>query len=63
MENELKEKGKLIIYGINFETNSSTIKEESNATLDELVEYVHLFRQLRVDFGKVGSKGNNGKLI
>jgi outer membrane protein OmpA-like peptidoglycan-associated protein len=36
MKTEIEAKGKLIIYGINFETNSATIKEESYSTLNEI---------------------------
>lgn len=33
---ELKEKGRAIIYGINFDTNSDVIKPESKSTLDQI---------------------------
>lgn len=36
LKDEIESKGKLTVYGINFETNSATIKTESYPTLDEI---------------------------
>lgn len=36
LKDEIESKGKLTVYGINFETNSATIKPESYTTLDEI---------------------------
>jgi len=36
LKDEIESKGKLTVYGINFETNSATIKAESYPTLDEI---------------------------
>lgn len=49
MKSEIEKKGKLIIYGINFETNSSRIKEESYSTLDEIYGLLHAHQQMKLN--------------
>ena len=42
MQTELQTSGKLTVYGINFETNSDVIKNESYPTLDEIYDLLEL---------------------
>ena len=41
LKDEIEAKGKLTVYGINFETNSSNIKPESFPSLDEIYTMLH----------------------
>lgn len=66
MKTELDTKGKLTLYGINFETNSDAIKEESFPTLDEVYALLAKHAELRLTIeghtDNVGSEAYNLQL-
>ncbi len=59
LKEEIESKGKLTVYGINFETNSATIKPESFPTLDEIYDMLkdNLEMQLIIN-GHTDNKGS-----
>ncbi len=48
IKQELEESGKVIIYGINFDFDSATIREDSKATLDEIATYLKNNRDVNI---------------
>lgn len=61
MKTELETAGKLTVYGINFETNSDVIKEESYPTLDEIYELLVRNEDLSLYIeGHTDNRGNEG---
>lgn len=66
MKTEIQEKGKIIVYGINFETNSATLKEESFNKLDEIFRLLEINKNMKLKIDghtdNIGSNASNLKL-
>lgn len=61
LKKELDEQGKLIFYGINFETNSATLKPESEPVLKQIINLLNANPSLKINIE--GHTDNTGEEI